>query len=168
MIFMLGGAIINIVCWKLGIWKDWRKYYPTILFFIIGNLTCELLFYHKPLWEYGDIFGQYTFLIISIMLFVFPGTTILFLSFYPQKLSLQILYIFSWSIIFEIIEAISVLFGIFTYHEGWSLYYSFAHDFIMFALLRVHFKKPLLAWPIAVILACAVVFFFRIPLEMLR
>jgi len=32
------GFLYLFAAWKWGDWKNWREYYPTILFFIIGDL----------------------------------------------------------------------------------------------------------------------------------
>lgn len=43
------GAIFIITCWKWGDWKNWKLYYPTIQFLIIGDLKANFLLYNKPL-----------------------------------------------------------------------------------------------------------------------
>lgn len=44
-------SLISIlICYKLGDWKNWEKYYSTILFFILSSVTCVILTYNHPLW----------------------------------------------------------------------------------------------------------------------
>ncbi|PIB57799.1 hypothetical protein, partial [Pseudomonas sp. 2822-17] len=52
--------------YKWGDWEKWEKYYPTILFFIIGDLLYNFLFYNYPMWlfNYGDDGGIPTSFII--------------------------------------------------------------------------------------------------------
>jgi len=41
------------LCWKYGDWKNWKLYYPTILYLIIGDLACNILTARMPLWSYN-------------------------------------------------------------------------------------------------------------------
>ena len=39
--------------WKRGDWRNWKKYYSTILFFILGDfIYLYLLSDHFPMWRY--------------------------------------------------------------------------------------------------------------------
>lgn len=48
-------SLFLLACWKWGNWRNWKEYYPTILYFIIGDLSYKVLFYNKTLWEYRDL-----------------------------------------------------------------------------------------------------------------
>ncbi|MCM3166091.1 hypothetical protein [Peribacillus frigoritolerans] len=48
-LFLLAGI-------KWGNWRRWKDYYPTILFFIIGDLLYSCLLYNHQLWAYQEIF----------------------------------------------------------------------------------------------------------------
>ena len=56
---------------KWGDWRRWRDFYPTILFFIVGDLLKNFLLYNHWLWTYKEtivfenIFRNHT--IINIM-----------------------------------------------------------------------------------------------------
>lgn len=162
---MIGLASI-VVCWKWGNWRNWKEYYPTILYFLVGNLVYIVITQYKPLWNFGEIFRQFPILDIIFMLSIYPSTTILFLSFYPFSTSpkKQALYIVFWVALFTLLEYIAYLTGGFGYTNGWNIGYSTLFNFLMFPLLRLHIKKPLLVWPVSALLAFLLLFWFRIPL----
>lgn len=166
MSFLLFGIVSIIICWKFGNWKNWREYYSTILFFSIGNLVYIVLAGMKPLWNLGEPLGHNPIFEIIFILCLYPSTTILFLTFYPDDKSLkkQGLYIFLWVCIYVIIEFLASITGGFAYENGWNIYYSILFDFLMFPLLRLHFKKPLLVWPVSALLAFVLTIWFKIPL----
>lgn len=41
--------VFVIIAWKWGDWKNWKLYYPTILFMILGDFVYIFLTYKKPL-----------------------------------------------------------------------------------------------------------------------
>lgn len=168
MYFAITAILINIATAKWGDWRNWKQYYPTILFFIIGNQTYELLAYRTPLWEYTDLFGDYMVLLVGIMLLLFPGTVILFLSLFPKKKIAQVLYVLGWAVSFALVEYLSIQLQVFGHYRGWSMYYTLAHNVLMFSMLRLHYKRPLLAWPISFLLAFLVLWHFRLPFEIMR
>lgn len=139
-----------------------------MLFFIVGNMTCDLLLYQKPLWEFTDIIGSYVFLSIGLMLLLYPATVILFFTFLPSKPAIQVVYILLWTAVYAFVELISLRLNLFAYHNGWNFYYTIAHNIFMFALIRLHFSRPLLSWPAAALMAFAIIWFFRIPIELVR
>jgi hypothetical protein len=167
MSFILIGIVSIIICYKWGNWRSWKEYYSTILYFVIGDFVYITLTQTKPLWNLGEMLDQFPIFQIIFMIMLYPSTTILFLTFYPSSpsLSKQAFYILLWVCIFTGIEAIACLTGGFKYSNGWNLCYSFLFDLLMFPLLRLHFKKTLLVWPISVVLALVFVLWFKIPLS---
>jgi hypothetical protein len=136
MSFAVLGIASMVVCWKWCNWRNWKEYYPTILFFIFGNLV-YVLAQRKPLWHFGEISKQYPIFDIYMMLCPYPSTTVLYLS----SLVKQALYILFWACIYTAAEIIPNLTGGFAYSNGWNLFYSVLFDIIMFLLLRLHFKS---------------------------
>jgi hypothetical protein len=49
--------------------------------------------------------------------------------------------------------------------NGWSLGWSFLFDFIMFPMLRLHHKYPLIAYILSVPIAIFFIFLFDVPIE---
>jgi hypothetical protein len=164
--FIVFGIISIIVCWKWGNWRKWKEYYPTILYFILGNTIYIILTNMKPLWNFGEI-SKYPICDIVFMLSLYPSSTILFLTLYPKSKSInkQALYIIFWDGLFCLLEYLAYLTGGFGYSNGWNIYYSMAFNLFMFTLLRLHYIRPLYVWPISAILAFVILFLFHIPIE---
>jgi hypothetical protein len=163
MCFAALGIIGIILCWKSGAWKDWKLYYSTILYFMVGDSIADLLLYNNMLWTYGSLIDKSAVLDISIMVLLYPSTVILYLAYYPNKAGKQYLYILLWVAIYSLTEYIACLIDGFSYHNHWSIWYSVLFNFLMFPLLRLHYKKPLLVWPISAALAFTVLWWFQIP-----
>jgi hypothetical protein len=140
-----------LITYKFGDWRNWRLYYPTILFFWCGNLIGFFVFHDHLLWEFKSNMLSHGAIDLIDMLFVFTCTTILFLQYYPKRIIKQILYILLWVLIYSIIELIFHFMGGITYHYGWSIWWSLSHNIYQFIFLRVHYKNPILAWIFAFI-----------------
>lgn len=141
-----------IITYRFGDWKNWRLYYPTILFFCCGNLIGFEVFHDHILWEFKSSILSHVTIDLIQMVFIFSCTTILFLQYYPRKISRQILYILLWTFIYSVIEWIFHLLEGIVYHNGWSIFCSITHNIYQFILLRIHHKKPILAWILAFII----------------
>ena len=161
-------AIISVfICWKWGNWRNWRAYYPTIIFFIMGNLAYIVLTAHKPLWKAGGILAQYPVLDISTIVVLYSCTVILYLTFLPRMNTLKkrSAYIALWIAIYSLMELVSWLTGHFYYYNGWCFIYSVFFNVLMFPILLLHYRKPFLAWPICIVLAYGMLFLFNIPFK---
>lgn len=38
-----------------GVWKRWNEFYPTLLFWIIGDLLYASLLYNNRMWEFHPV-----------------------------------------------------------------------------------------------------------------
>lgn len=164
---ILIAAGCTLACYKWGNWRKWREFYPTILFLIIGDLAYNFVFHDYSLWCYCG-FINHTFSNLITMFFVFPPIVILVLTHWPQKWFHQALYVFAWSIGSTLLEYASLRFGLFTHHNGWNIFWSFALYNIGYALLRLHHLRPLLTWPICSVLAAATMIIFKFPFGLLK
>lgn len=164
MSYAIFSAMGAAACWKWGDWRNWRLYYPTILYACIGNLVYDVLTYNRALWAFGSTVYHYPFLDLAIMALLYPSTVILFLTHFPGQTGRKILYVALWTFLYTLIEAAAWLTKGFIYFNGWNTLYSLGFNAVMFPLFRLHFKRPLLAWPISAAMAFCVVWWFRIPL----
>ena len=153
------------LCWSYGDWKNWKLYYPTILYLLIGSLTCDVLVYQKPLWSYTINFLNGISADFLVAVFIYPCTVILFLTHYPKPIKKQVTYLLLWVFIYSSVEYIASITGGFVYFNGWTIGWSILFNIIMFPLLVLHYKRPLWAWPISMALAFIVLYFFKIPFE---
>ena len=73
-----------LIAWKWGDWRNWKLYYPTILYFIIGDLTYIILSSHKHLWEYESRILSGDFVEFLIAFVVFPCSCLIFFELYSK------------------------------------------------------------------------------------
>ena len=151
----------------LGDWKNWHKYYSTVLFVMVVNLAASFLTYHHTLWNYNpDILvkSQTTVELINSF-FMLPASAFVYLSRYPINSTRfnQAGYIALWVLIYASLEAIDhyVISGI-SYKHGWSWETSAIFDIAMFSIIRLHYSKPILAWGCCLFLTIAISIVFNL------
>ncbi|WP_280523562.1 CBO0543 family protein [Neobacillus soli] len=133
-----------------GEWRNLDKYYPTLLYFAVGNLAYEYIAHVKfHLWKMnGDgLFPEIIADFIALFLIVIPAILI-YLSKYPKTPKERIIHIAKWILIFTIVEWVGgKYFNAINYENGWNIWWSFLFNLCMFPMLRLHyisFKKALL------------------------
>lgn len=144
-----------ISAWKWGDWENWEKYYSSILFVMVINLTTCFLLYHHSLWVFNPDAIVTTETVVELVstYFVLPATTLMFLSNLPANGTIkQCMHILLWTLIYGALEWIdhNIIGGI-SYRNEWSYAASFLFDLNMFFTIRVHYARPLLGWMIALI-----------------
>jgi len=149
-------------CFKWGEWRRWQEFYPTILYVIIGDLAYNFVFHDHTLWLYHGAFAH-TISDMIVALFMFPSIVILFLTHWPQKRVFQIFYVLVWAGFNLLLEFLSVLLDVFEYDNGWTVWWSLILLIVSFIMIRIHYKKPLLAWPISLALGVATALIFGLP-----
>lgn len=140
-------------------WRRWRDFYATVLYVIIGDLAYQFVFCDYRLWFYTGMLGHtYTALIIAFI--IFPPVVILYLTHFPSGFLKQSLYIAIWSVVNTLIELIACIINGLRYEHNWCIFWSFLLFFIAFILIRVHYRRPLLVWPISLAcgISCALIF----------
>lgn len=167
---LLIAGIALIACWKWGDWRNWEKYYPTILFMIVGNFLYNILTYNYPMWLYEEaLLPNHTMIEMVHSFVVFPVTVLIFLPSFPEKnIFKKAVYILRWVFIFISVEWMMSKLDLFSYHNGWNIGWSILFNAIMFTMLRIHFKKPLLAWAISIFIVLWLIIFFEVPIEKMR
>lgn len=162
-------AVVAIfICYKFGDWRNWKNYYPTILFFILSSVVCIVLTYNHPLWLYKSAVINHTFTDLFISITVYPCTIMMFIPHLPSKTTKIILHISIYVAVYTIPEFIAVKLGYFTYYNGWSIWHTLIFNYIMFPILILHYKKPIYAWIIALISPHILFFIMKIPYNSIR
>lgn len=154
-------------CYKWGDWRNWKLYYPTLLFYLCGSLIENIITNNTHLWLF---YGSYSADLLTDILFDFlllPCVEILFLSNYPKGKLKQIFYYLAFLAAMSIFELVLFLSGEIKYYGSWNVVWSILVYAGIFPLLRIHFKKPLLAWLILFLFIAGGMFYFKIPLESL-
>ena len=133
--------------WRWGNWRNWQKYYPTILFVMVINFAYGYITYNQPLWQIESPLLKTTLSDFFVTLIGYPSIVLLFLSHYPAGIYKRIIYISLWALLhLMLVEVVSLQLGFFSYHNGWNIRYALLFEFLMFPMFRIHYKKPLLAW----------------------
>jgi hypothetical protein len=156
--------IVLIVTLKWGDWKHWKQYYPTMLFWALGNFIYRYLTLVKPLWKFTTPILPEPLAEVMMSLVIFPCFILLFLPYFPRKgIVKQILYICLWTFIFSFIEWWALKIGHFAYFDSWNLPFSIIFNFGMFPLLKIHHNEPPWAWMISIVFAVIIMSVFKIP-----
>lgn len=138
--------------WKWGDWRNWRVYYPTILFMIVGDLLYQFLFHDYSMWEFNPV-GldhklnlKHTHFSLMTMIVVYPSTILLFLGNLPKTRMRRVAWIGLWVVIYTIAEWLKLLQGSMIHEHGWNMCWSILFNIVMFSILMIHFRRPLFAW----------------------
>ncbi len=140
-----------IAAWKWGDWRHWRDYYPTILFFVIGDLLYQFMLHDYSMWEFVPVGLQqfnitHTHVALMEMIIKYPCTILLYLGNFPKTRLKQIAFIGLWISIFTLEEWFKLLQGSMIHDHGWGIKWSILFNMVMFTLLAVHHRRPLIAW----------------------
>lgn len=100
-VFIIG---LPFAAWKWGDLKNWQKYYPTILFIMLVNMSASFLTYHHNLWNYTPdvLVKSGTMLEFFNCYIVLPLVALIYLSKFPSNnMPHQLGYIAFWVSIFS-------------------------------------------------------------------
>lgn len=162
----LAAATIIILVWR-GDWRDWRKYHPTMLYFALGNLLYNFLTANHFLWRLdADFLSNHTLTEMLYTFCVFPITALIFLTHYPTTdAKAKLIHYLRWIFLYVGMEYIFWMFGRIQYQYGWNLMWSAIFDITMFPMLRLHSRKPMLAYAISLVMCVAWIWMFNVPVN---
>ncbi|WP_246942063.1 CBO0543 family protein [Bacillus pinisoli] len=159
---------IIFAVWKWGDWRNWQKYHTVMLYFAVGNLTYNFLTASYFLWRLdSDLITNHTLTEMLYTFITFPGSALLFICNYPEnkgrgKVLLHYVY---WILIYGVIEWIMTKTGYIKYQYGWSLAWSIGFDTFMFPMLRLFYKRPLIAYLLSVPIGIFFIWYFKVPVH---
>lgn len=157
-IFLISGFLF--AAWKWGDWQNWRKYYPSMLFVMVVNLSASYITYHYPLWIFNDDFLVSTEMTVEFLnTYVnLPATALVYLTKFPADgLGKKLSYISCWVLLYGLLELIdNKIIGGISYANGWAWPYSVLFDLAMFLIIWTHHVKPLWGWGMAVTTAIVI------------
>ncbi|WP_088188117.1 CBO0543 family protein [Desulfosporosinus sp. FKA] len=164
------GIIYIMAAYKFNNFNDWKTYYSTIEFWLIGNLIALFITYNYPLWELTSPGEKITFNELIFCLFVLPLSGLIYLANYPEReiYLKRVCYIIFWILYFSVLELILGFFGYFKYSHGWNIAWSIIFNSWMFPLLWVHYKHPPWAWGLATVIGVSIIIYFRIPVSAMK
>lgn len=140
--------------------------HSTILFMIAGNLLHLFFSNDYMVWYFvpdTPIYPAHTELIYTFI--IFPASVLLFFHGYPKTgWGKQIVYLVWWVIIYSAVEWVLSETGRIIYDHGWSWLWSTLFDCMMFPMLLLHQRNPLLAYGMSILIVVALVYGFRVPM----
>lgn len=162
--------------WKWGDWRNWKKYYPTILFFITGDLLYNYLLYNYPMGKFHPSFDKailpnHTLISLAVEFISFPVKVLIYLGNYPEHKSkvMQFFYVLTWVILFTTFEFTSInIWGGLSHHNGWNILCTFFSYFVIFVMLRLHQNRPLLAWTVSLGIITFLMYYFNVPIGKMK
>jgi hypothetical protein len=170
MYLLLAGTFFIIIAIYLVDWAIWKEFYSTIQYYIICNLLYNFIFYHHTLWSYDTssvVWIKHTFIEILFSFIIIPVIIMIYLRFFPSGRK-GIGYIVLWIFCFWLIEVMFKKMGYFVYDNGWNELWSLFFNMIMFPILRLHSKKPLIAIILSVPIILILLLFFHPSLNEIK
>jgi hypothetical protein len=172
--FFFNGVFL-LAAIKWGDWRRWKEYYPTILFFIIGDLLQNFILYNHWMWTYQEtifaehILKNHTIISLMIMFIVYPSTVLIYLGRFPQVRWKQMLWIGFWISLYLGVEYINLKYlHLIRHHNGWTLQWSLLFNIIMFFMLKLHMKKPLLVWILSFLWILFLLKILHVPIDKMK
>ncbi|WHY91432.1 CBO0543 family protein [Neobacillus cucumis] len=144
------GLLLIAASLRWANWKEWQRYYPTILYIVSANLLYKFFASSKfPLWSFDSqdfFFKSHMGIFLWHVFIVNTLAAFLYLSHFPEgTFWKKAFYIVKWVVFFIVGEVVLYRFQHVRYDHGWNLGWSVLFDFTMFTMLRLHFKKPIWA-----------------------
>ncbi|OXM84253.1 hypothetical protein CF651_20930 [Paenibacillus rigui] len=97
---------------------------------------------------------------------IFPATVLLFLDRYPKSGKWkQLIYLAWWVLIYSACEWVLSETGRIVYDHDWSWAWSTIFDCMMFPMLLLHHRNPILAYGLSVLIVVALVYGFHVPMS---
>lgn len=159
--------LIIYAVWRWADWKNWRKFHPSMLFaggmILLYNV---LALTHKYfLWKMEPSLLTYSVEEIIHAFILLPGTTLIFLSRWPENgnKAQKAIYFLKWIALYSLIEFLLSNLGAIQYHHGWNIGLSILFYCVMFPGILLHYKKPGLAYPFFILITILGAKIFSIP-----
>lgn len=154
-----------VLTWKYADWRNWQKYQSTMLLFALGNLLYNFVYHDHFLWRFRPEFLNHHIWEVINTVIVFPLTALLFLSNFPENSKDKLIRILKFILVYISVEFLLLKIGRIEYAFGWNLWCSLAWDCVMFPILAIHYKKPLLAYLMSIILFFTMSWIFPFKLD---
>lgn len=160
---------------RFGKWSNFSEYYPTLLYFIIGDLLSQFLLFNHTLWMFhpmgrlDHLFNlNHTFIALAKMAIQYSMTVAIFIGRLPEEKGRQAMMVLLWTAIYGLNEFLTHHLGGLSYHRGWSFGWDLVFNLMMFIMLIIHYKKTLLAWILTAPIIVTLWLIFDVPLDVLK
>lgn len=159
-----------LAAWRWGDWRNWKNYQSTFLFVILLDLLYNFLTYNYPLWVYDptDIIPNHTLNNLFVSFISYPSIVFIYLGRYPTGWVKQVAWIIFWVTLFSIVELVNNIMGLMSYHNGWNFGWSVIFYLVQLPFIRLHYKKPLLAYGLSVLIIVGLLLLFKVPVSKMK
>lgn len=152
-----------LAVWRWGDWRNWQTYNASMLFTIMGNFLYNFLYADQLLWQMKSSFSlSYKMVELIYSFTILPLTTLLFLTNFPKEFNKQFFRILTYIAIYTCLELAMIQFGVIQYYRGWNFWYSVAWDSMMFTVIALHFKKPLISYLVSLVVFLTMITHFPV------
>ncbi|WP_071393340.1 CBO0543 family protein [Bacillus tuaregi] len=164
--YLLINALYVIAGYLWGDWRNWKTYYPTILFLILGDFLYNFLLYQKSMWLFHDlILPNHTLITLLAMVVTYSVTVLIYLGRFPESWIKRSIWFVLWSGIYLAAEYFNYRLGFITYHNGWNFWWSVIFTGIIFMILPLHHKRPPVAWLLSIIIVISLLTIFGVKMS---
>ncbi|EIW18589.1 hypothetical protein FA11_3410 [Pelosinus fermentans A11] len=135
--------LVSWTCWLIFADKArWREIAPVSIFAsLLGVISDHFTNFHITYWEY---YGNHPKIIMVLLddFEIYAVVTYLYIQWLPKRQRLLDLftYIFPWTLFAVLIEYIHINTGHMAHHHGWTFWYSYVADWILFLLFYMYHK----------------------------
>ncbi|MCZ8522045.1 MULTISPECIES: CBO0543 family protein [Paenibacillus] len=144
-------------------YKQWRTYYPTLVFVPFVNAMYNVLCADYLPWFYqSDSLLSHKAIDLINTFILLPCTALLYLHYFPGRQRIQLWYYLGWISFFTLIEYAWHAQGLIQYNIGWNLYWSILFYFAMFLAIVLHDRRPLMSLFFSFSFAASLLAIFRI------
>jgi hypothetical protein len=162
-------ALMLLLAYYKGNWREWNKYHLTIFYVIICNLLYNHLCQNMMLWEYKPDFHPKSHIIVDILYsFInLPAITLLFLTFYPFSGSgkKKLRYLVLWAGASMLVEYPFYKSGRLLLQNGYEYWMDALFYMAMYGSIRLHFTRPFLTYFVSVLITIFMMWIFKIPVK---
>ncbi|MBB3110180.1 hypothetical protein FHS18_002247 [Paenibacillus phyllosphaerae] len=160
-------ALFSIFCaWRWADWRNWKLYHPTMLYITCGGFLYEYLTKDQTMWMFHpDFLYNHTVTVVVYAVLTMPLNVLLFLSTFPPTLGKQLRHFAIWIAIYGGMEWVMMITGRISYKNDWGLLHSLLFDLMMFPMLVLHHKRPLVAYALSVPIVWGLLLIFKIKLN---
>lgn len=160
--YIFNGLFI-LATYLWGDWRNWRIYYPTILFYITGDLVYNYFTINYSLWTYNGLPSSRLLKPLLIMGVAYPCTILIYLKYALRGWKEWVFQYILWVVLYILIEVILYKTKLIVYHHGWTFFSSVLVDFAMFFIFIVHHKRPIMGWALYISILVFIVLKYHIP-----
>ncbi|QDP41863.1 CBO0543 family protein [Radiobacillus deserti] len=140
--------IISIISFSIfyGKWNRWKDFYPTMYYFSFFNLFYQYISYSiDKVWELKKPIFSLFITDVSYTFLAYPCLMVMFLGNYPSVTRHKFLFYLKYIVLSIGLEWVCNKYGYIQYYNGWSVWWTAFFYSTMYPMIRLHFKKPILA-----------------------